>query len=82
MSAPASLPPSADDATAIQASVGGVVELQLVPPSAEVIMPEGDPRRKALAPATWAPSAEQATEVQFANGERVGLQEAPALVEQ
>ncbi len=80
--APTSLLPSADDATARKASVGGVVEFQVVPPSGEVMTPEGEPRRKALAPAIWMPLAEQATEVQLANGERVGFQVAPELVEE
>ena len=81
-STPTSLLPSADDATASQISNGGVVEFQVFPPSGEVIIPEGEPRRKALEAAIWMPSAEQATEVQFANGERVGFQETPELVEQ
>ncbi len=77
-----SLVPSAEEATARKASSGGVVEFQEAPPSDEVIMPEGEPRRKALEPATRVPSAEQATAVQFANGERVGFQLAPELVEE
>ncbi len=79
---PASIMPSAEEATARKASRGGVVEFQVAPPSGEVIIPKGEPRRKALEPATWLPSAEQATAVQFANGERVGCQLAPELVEE
>ena len=72
----------ADEATARKASRGGVVEFQVLPPSGEMIMPEGEPRRSALAPATRVPSAEQATAAQLADGERVGFQLPPELVEQ
>ncbi len=81
-SAPTSLLPSADDAAAIKASLGGVVDFQVAPPSGEVITPEGEARRRALEAAIWVPSAEQETDVQFADGESVGFQEAPALVEE
>ncbi len=82
-SAATNLVPSADEATASQASVAGVVlDFQVVPPSGEVRIPDGEPRRKALAPATWRPSAEQATATQFAKGDAVGFQAAPEFVEQ
>ncbi len=81
-SAPTSFIPSAEDATPRKMSCGGVVEFQVVPPSGEVITPEGEPRRKALEPATRTPSAEQATAVQLADGERVGFQLTPELVEE
>ncbi len=80
-SAPTSLAPSPDEATASQAALGGVVDFQVTPPSGDVRMPEGEPRRRLLATANRTPSAEQATEVQFATGERVGFQAAPELVE-
>ncbi len=82
LSIPTSLLPSADEATARKASMGGVVAFQVAPPSGEVIMPSGEPRRMALEAATRVPSAEQATPVQLANGERVGFQLAPELVEE
>ncbi len=83
LSAPINWFPSADEATAIQPSVAGmVVAPHVVPPSGEVKMPEGEPRRKEAAPANRMPSAEQAIPFQLAKGERVGFQLPPELVEQ
>ena len=82
-SIPTRLAPSADEATASQASVaGGVLDFQVVPPSGEVTTPEGEPRRNALEATTWMPSAEQATQVQLADGDKVGFQVVPELVEE